>query len=128
MQYEKGLVFFGLFFFLVGGIIVVQGMDNGDADDDGVADTVDLCLNSIIDKPTKDWGTNRYLWLDGGSHVFTVLTQTGEKVDAEYTMAQTGGCSCADILGVKGGSDSSGQYKLGCSNGVIQGWINKLNR
>ena len=48
---------------------------------------------------------------------------TWEVVDSEYTLDDTFGCTCYDILEVKKGKDRISK-KIGCSKKVMKDWIN----
>jgi len=94
-----------------------------DSDLDGIDDAVDICPDTFADEPTKILGINRWIW-DGTDWI--TESNGGEGPDDAFTMADTQGCSCEQILDVlvaETGQDFSGHYKMGCSSGVLNDWI-----
>ena len=108
------------------GVVYALGRDDDD-DSDGVANSGDMCPNTVPDQ-SSDWGTNRYLWFGGDSMSFILLGPDGSKAPSEFDSMQTKGCSCFDILRTRNSSDSAGQYKSGCSKGTLEEWIKKANK
>lgn len=119
---------------LAGGAIAVDKISgNDDTDGDGIMDSVDMCAGTIVDKPGQDWGVNRYLWI--GEGFFTVLQASGgdkNKIFSEFSMAQTKGCSCLDIIKQtntgKQAIEDTNDYKNGCTKGTVDGWIRNVNK
>mgnify|MGYP001609409237 FL=1 len=93
--------------------ISIQEFDN---DNDGVADSADSCPNTLVD---VDPEVNHYGWV-GGAYFKTRNSKTKLLVDSSYSMIATRGCSCAQIMTLKSGGDSSG----GCSKGTMDNFVN----
>jgi parallel beta-helix repeat protein len=89
-----------------------------DSDGDGVNDDVDACSGSIIDAGPV---AGTYAWL-GGLYLKTADQKTKQVVDSTYSMVQTNGCTCAQIVASKAGSDK-GQLKNGCTRGTMENYI-----
>jgi len=97
----------------------------GDSDGDGVDDTVDLCPDTMSPEatvPSVALKPNHYA-LVGGTHVFNTgtLPGRGDIAGGSFTTAQTGGCSCEQILDSNGFGE--GNRKFGCSTQVMKQWI-----
>ena len=94
-----------------------------DADGDGVADADDLCLGTAASDleasvPSKGLGKNRWADVDGDG----VFDTSGKNPTGRYfTMDDTAGCSCADIIDTCG--YGAGHMKFGCSNSVMDWWV-----
>lgn len=87
---------------------------------EAVDDDADLCAASVIPEtsvPAVGLVEGRYA-LVNGDEVFDTVGSTGET----FTMAQTRGCSCAQVLAPSSG-DKNGHYKHGCSGDLIRGFI-----
>ena len=95
---------------------------DSDDDNDGVGDADDMCKETTADVPKKTLGTNRWIW--NGSKWITKRSK-GKGPKKNFTMQQTKGCSCFDILSKRSGS-FGGHYKFGCSSGILTSWIKKL--
>ena len=116
--------------------------DQNDADGDGVCGDVDFCPNSAID----DWdagvpsrgslGSNRWMYdasndVNGDGSFTQGPTGNGKGGNngngqgnggtAGWTLEDTGGCLCADIIAAEG--LGNGHTKWGCSNGAMQNWV-----
>jgi hypothetical protein len=121
---EIALLTIGILIIIMTGAVYAMGL-NDDDDADGIGNSADLCLGTIIDKP-QDWGVNRYVWL--GVDTFIVLqSEKGDKnqVQSEYTITQTKGCSCADIVraSTDRNLDKNNNLIGGCTKGTMDGWI-----
>ena len=95
-----------------------------DADNDGVADECnDRCLGTVIPEgaPTKGLKPNHYALVNGDT---TFDTNGGSSV---FTLQQTAGCSCEQII-VRGGPGQRAQAKFGCSQGTMEDWILFVNQ
>ena len=71
-----------------------------DSDDDGVNDCDDLCLDTIIPEetvPSKRLGTNRWALFDDDLD-FDTAPPNGKGPQRAFTMADTHGCSCEQII------------------------------
>jgi MYXO-CTERM domain-containing protein len=104
-----------------------------DEDDDGVNDCDDRCpgTEAVPETlvPTEELKPNHYALTDavimGGNDPFKFDTfNPKEKAieDSNITLADTGGCTCEQILDAKPGNNE-GQYKFGCSEGTIKNAI-----
>jgi hypothetical protein len=114
-----------------------------DDDNDGVCDDVDLCLDTVIPEervPVDHLypeGPANELWLKPNHFAVTretfnptyFQTNTGSAsspviVNSDYTMVDTYGCSCEQILECKPGNNK-GEYKWGCSAGTMRVWTSQ---
>ena len=95
-----------------------------DSDSDGILDSADHCpTDTVADVPTRKHGNNRWIW-DGAEWI----TQSNQEddPDAAFTMEETLGCSCTQVLDQLSdstGVDFEGHYKMGCSSGLLDQWI-----
>jgi hypothetical protein len=99
---------------------------SNDADGDGVCGNEDLCeaspdSDADAGVPSVRLGVNR--WIATPTGVFQTLTPKGEIVYGPYTMEDTGGCSCSQIIDELG--IGKGHEKFGCSNGIMKRWTKK---
>ncbi len=102
--------------------------DACDLDDDGdsVLDTADICPQTVFPEAvlsTNSLKSNRWTLSQDGSQFFQAPPQSGEKF--QFSTADTGGCSCAQIvsnLGVGGA-----HWRFGCSTSVMLQWESSLN-
>jgi hypothetical protein len=69
--------------------------------------------------PLEELGTNRWIW-DGSDWVTNSPKGKGPEVD--FTMEQTHGCSCFQILATYD-DPMEGHYKFGCSQSVLEEFI-----
>ncbi len=113
-----------------------QGTCPQDEDGDGVLDEDDICPRTILYEgvPTEKLNPNHYADIDGDT-IFEVTVPKGRRkviVDSDYTLADTYGCSCEQILAIKPGKDS-GELKYGCTLGTMEtfvagdGWAKKAS-
>ncbi|MFQ5647965.1 MAG: thrombospondin type 3 repeat-containing protein, partial [Candidatus Aenigmatarchaeota archaeon] len=92
-----------------------------DVDGDGVPDDVDKCPGTTLDilqntlKPNNHYYTDNAWWTNTGS------ANSPDIVLSQYTMTDTFGCSCGQILYCKPG-DNNGELKYGCSPGTMNVW------
>jgi hypothetical protein len=93
-----------------------------DVDEDGVCDDADRCEGTTLpdDVPTVRLGTNRFADIDGDG-VFDTVSPNGKGPGRAYTIAMTGGCSCAQIIEALGLGE--GHSKFGCSISAMDDWI-----
>ena len=99
-----------------------------DSDNDGVFDSVDLCPGTVLPEatiPTVAHGIKRNIDTDGDGILEIVHPKSKEVVDGEWTLDDTGGCTCEQILATCG-TYGSGHTKFGCSSSVIDTWVNLL--
>jgi hypothetical protein len=96
-----------------------------DADGDGVCGDVDLCAGTTIPEavPTNGLGVNRFALVDGDG-VFDTVLPTGSGPGRSYTIADTRGCSCAQIIAAR--NLGAGHRKFGCSISAMDDWIAAL--
>lgn len=98
--------------------------DQADADHDGVADACnDRCLGTVIPEavPTQGLNPNHWALVDGDG---TFDTTGG--VSGPFTVRQTAGCSCDQIIAQLG--LGNGQRKNGCSQGSLEDWITLVSQ
>ncbi len=89
-----------------------------DADGDDVLDVDDLCLfTAYEDAPTQGLGKNRWADMDADG-IFD--TNGKNPTGRAYTIEDTAGCSCAQIIDTCG--YGQGHTKFGCSNSVMDAW------
>ena len=86
----------------------------------------DLCPNTVADAdagvPSSDKGLGKNRWIWTGTEWYS----NAQGVDKGFTIEETKGCSCAQILDVlvdKTGQPFDGHYKFGCSQSVVEEWI-----
>jgi HlyD family secretion protein len=95
--------------------------DCTDADGDGVCIEDDICSGtSLPDVPSVSLGVNRWADTDGDGVFDTVSKGKGKGPGRSYTLEDTQGCSCADIIAACGVGD--GHDKYGCSISVMDDW------
>ncbi len=96
---------------------------DADDDDDGVDDGGDLCQTSAPDSsvpvPCRSLKPNHYVWESGTT--FTRGLSSGRGSSTVYTMTDTQGCTCAEIIDFCGYGE--GLSKYGCSPGVMSVWV-----
>jgi hypothetical protein len=90
-----------------------------DTDADGICDDVDLCPDTSIPEtpPSSGLGPNRYVLLDADD-VFDTRLPNGELSPSGYTIEDTHGCSCEQIIDTC--DVGLGHAKHGCSQGIIE--------
>lgn len=120
-----------MLFVLMVGVVLAFSVNDSQPDSDGdtVADSVDQCPDTLIDNPTDNLSVNHHMWV--GGEYFTVLVpnkKDKDKVQSEFSIADTKGCSCSDI--VKFGNknlDNASEVKFGCSKGTMESWVKSVN-
>jgi len=93
-----------------------------DTDDDGVPNSADLCPDTEIPEsvPTVSLGINRWALVDGDG-VFDTNPAPGGGPDASFTIEDTAGCSCSQIIEELGLGLS---HELsGCSTSAMRSWV-----
>lgn len=96
-----------------------------DLDGDGVYDN-DYCTNTQSDEITEQHGVNRWILTDNN---WMTVAPKGKVPQANYSIQQTKGCSCFQILDWLHEYDSvlygtmEGHRKFGCSKSVIEDFI-----
>lgn len=98
--------------------IILPPPTDDDADMDGVVDAVDLCADTATELPPSE---NHHSWL-GGEFFSTTDPKTKNLVDSEYSIIETNGCSCEQILEEKSGNNN-GEGKYGCTKGTMDNFI-----
>jgi hypothetical protein len=101
-----------------------------DDDNDGIPDGQDRCPDTSMPEvsvPTEKLGINRYV-LVNGDNVFDTASPKGTGPQKTYTLSDTSGCSCEQVLRWfrdTGGPRMEGDWKFGCSVGTLQDFMNK---
>ena len=97
-----------------------------DEDDDGVPNDDDVCAGTVIPEsvPTDGLGTNRHALVDGDG-VFDTVAPGGGGSGVTYTLGDTAGCSCEQIIIAQG--LGQGHVMHGCSGGEMQEWVDLVN-
>jgi hypothetical protein len=100
-----------------------------DTDGDGVLDGADLCADTVIPEGAASKGLNPNHWAltaDGNGFDFdTVLKGKGKGPNRSYTIEDTAGCSCEQIIAEQGLGD--GHSKHGCSISAMDDWVDVVN-
>jgi predicted extracellular nuclease len=100
--------------------------DQADADFDGVADGCnDRCPGTTIPEsvPTRGLNPNHWALVDGDL-VFDTVVPNGGTPNRTYTVQDTAGCSCSQIIDALG--LGNGQAKHGCSNDTMEQWVTSV--
>ena len=94
-----------------------------DDDNDGVADGGDLCFGTLVPEsvPTEELKPNNYALVDGDDAFDTVVKGKGKGPEVSFTLADTGGCSCEQIIAAVG--LGGGHTKHGCAVGEMEAWV-----
>ncbi|MBZ9571925.1 DUF642 domain-containing protein [Patescibacteria group bacterium] len=99
-----------------------------DEDGDGIDNNEDMCLGTGADVPEEELGTNRWIW-DGTDWITNKPKGKGKGLDRDFTIEQTNGCSCFQILYwlnenyLAEYGEMNGHWKFGCSKSVIEDFI-----
>ena len=94
--------------------------DANDADGDGICGDADACpTDTAADEPTTELLPNHWAF-DGVSSFETATRGQGRGKSSAFTLADTHGCSCAQIVDACG--YGGGHLEHGCSNGVMAAW------
>jgi hypothetical protein len=70
--------------------------------------------------PTVRLGTNHFADVNGDG-IFETTPPTGKGPGRSYTLEDTGGCTCEQVISATG--IGAGATKFGCSVGVMDGWV-----
>ena len=97
-----------------------------DIDNDGVLGADDNCANTMIPEslPTRSLGVNRFALMDGDG-LFDTTPPKGKGPRRSYTIADTTGCSCTQII--DGLGLGNGHTKFGCSISAMDAWVLLVN-
>jgi len=97
-----------------------------DEDNDSVSDAEDICPGTVIpeDVPTERLGVNRFALMDGDA-IFDTTPSRGKGPREVFTLSDTAGCSCAQIIEALG--LGKGHTKFGCSSGAMREWIEMVH-
>jgi hypothetical protein len=94
-----------------------------DSDLDGVANQLDACSGTTIPEsvPTVELRADRWALVDDDG-IFDTTPPGGQ--DDQFTLEQTAGCSCEQIIGeLRLGSEHS---DFGCSSAAMEEWIRQV--
>ena len=98
---------------------------DNDADGDSVCGDIDYCPSTTFDEPSRKLGVNRWI-LDNPTFDWITELPKGEGPDKDFTIEETHGCSCFQILeNLIELTDETfdGHYKFGCSQSILEDWI-----
>jgi hypothetical protein len=111
----------------VGGLIDDVRVVTLDSDGDGVPDALDRCDYTSVPElpPSEGLGMNRWALIDGDG-TFDTRTPNGKAPKRGYTLQDTAGCSCEQIIDEMGLGE--GHRKFGCSSGEMDEWIQSLQQ
>jgi hypothetical protein len=98
-----------------------------DSDGDGVPDGQDRCEQTRMPEPppSEGLGMNRWALIDGDG-TFDTRTANDKGPKRTFTLQDTGGCSCTQIIEKLGLGE--GHRKQGCSTGEMEQWIKSLKQ
>ena len=95
-----------------------------DSEGDGVVDEDDLCVGTVIPEsvPTVALGVNHYALVDGDGTFDTTPPPGGGGGPGDvFTLADTAGCSCEQIIAAL--LLGSSHTKFGCSVEAMRDWV-----
>jgi len=97
-----------------------------DEDADGVCGDVDVCPETVLPEavPTVSLGVNRFADTDGDG-VFNTRVRSRRAPKWSFTVVQTGGCSCDQIIASLG--LGKGLRRYGCPVEVMTTWISAVS-
>ena len=97
-----------------------------DDDNDGVIDNDDLCGLTPLPETNEGLVPNNFADVDGDGLFETNTGSNSNPIieDSAYTLVDTYGCSCEQILFCKPG-ENKGEVKHGCSQGTMDIFIQK---
>jgi hypothetical protein len=98
-----------------------------DTDYDSVCEPNDFCPGTVLpeDVPTVELGMWRWADVDGDG-VFDTTTSKGKGPKRSYTIEETAGCSCAQIIEEL--ALGEGHVKFGCSISAMDEWLTIIGR
>ena len=93
-----------------------------DADEDGICGDADACPDTVLPEgvPTVALGINRWADVDGDG-VFNTVMPKGKGPGRAYTIFDTAGCSCEQIIEAQ--DLGIGHVKFGCSISAMDDWV-----
>jgi hypothetical protein len=102
--------------------VFIDDCEVTDEDGDGIPDDQDECPDTVIPEsvPTKKLGTNRFALIDGDT-TFDTKAPKGKGPQKAFTIDDTAGCSCEQIIEELG--LGKGHAKFGCSISAMEEWI-----
>jgi len=97
-----------------------------DLDGDGVPNSLDACAETKIPEgvPTRVLNPNHYALVDGDGVFDTVAPKGRSSSMPSFSIADTSGCSCEQILD-RTGTAEAGERSFGCSLGTMTNWIGR---
>jgi hypothetical protein len=101
-----------------------------DEDNDKILDENDFCPNTQLPEQnvtSKKLHPNHFAAIDEDGVFETLIRIIGpgedpEEIDSKYTLEDTKGCSCEQILELKPGKNK-GEKKYGCTKGTMDNFI-----
>lgn len=97
-----------------------------DSDKDGVCDSADRCAGTVLPESLSTGslpGMNRFADTDGDGTFNTLSSNDGE-AERRFTLVDTAGCSCAQIVDALGMSQEHAQS--GCSLSTLESWVSRV--
>jgi hypothetical protein len=106
--------------------LTIQFVSVNDTDCDGIPDAEDFCPGTFIPEsvPTVRLGKNRWALTDDDG-IFDTAAPNGKGPKRSYTIEDTGGCSCEQIIDELG--LGKGHSKFGCSISAMDEWTATLS-
>jgi hypothetical protein len=106
--------------------VFISDCEVTDEDGDGIPDDQDECPDTVIPEyvPTKRLGTNRFALVDEDT-TFDTKTPEGRGPRKTFTIVDTAGCSCEQIIERLGLGE--GHVKFGCSISSMEEWVDAMN-
>ncbi len=109
-------------------VVADTGPVVADTDGDGVLDDGDFCMDTVIPEgvPTvqlkpNHWALTHWALTDDGVEFDTLIKGKGRGPNRSYTIEDTAGCSCEQIIAAQG--LGGGHSKHGCSISAMDDWI-----
>lgn len=102
-------------------------INGSDEDGDSVCNDIDVCARTSIPEsgvPSRRLGTNRFALADDDG-IFDTNSPPGVGPKVGFTIEQTGGCSCEQIIGALDLGKGHGRY--GCSISAMENWTELVN-
>jgi hypothetical protein len=106
--------------------LTIQYDAEADTDCDGVPNSADVCPDTVLPEqnvPSVGLGTNRFALTDDDD-VFDTTAPRGKGPRKSFTLQDTAGCSCEQIIAALGLGE--GHVKFGCSISAMEEWIDSL--